>query len=111
MSERIRFHLDEQIDPAIAWGLRRHEIDVTTTVEVELQGQADEVQLEFASSQYRVLVTHDVDFLIIASQFNEHWGIAYCKQGTRSIGQIIQRLIQVYEQLDSEEMKGKVQYL
>jgi hypothetical protein len=31
MSERIRFHLDEQIDPAIALGLRRHEIDVTTS--------------------------------------------------------------------------------
>lgn len=111
MSNRICFHLDEQIDPAIALGLRRHGIDVTTTVEVGLRGQADEIQLKFASSQKRVLVTHDADFMIISSQFNEHWGIAYCKQGTRSIGQIIQRLIQVYEQLNPEEMKSKVQYL
>ncbi len=91
--------------------MHRHGIDVTTTVEVRLRGQADEVQLEFATQQNRVLVTHDADFLIISSQFNEHFGIAYCKQGSRSIGQMIQRLIQVYEQLNSEEMKGKVQYL
>jgi hypothetical protein len=37
MSERIRFHLDENVAPAIALGLRRYGIDVTTTNEVELR--------------------------------------------------------------------------
>jgi hypothetical protein len=35
MSERIRFHLDENVDPAIALGLRRYGINVTTTNHVE----------------------------------------------------------------------------
>lgn len=111
MRQRIRFHLDEQIDPAIALGLRRHGIDVTTTVEAKLQGQTDLIQLEFAIKQQRVIVTHDADFLIMASQSDQHSGIAYCKQGTRSIGKMIQRLIQIYEQLNPEEIQGRIQYL
>ncbi len=47
MSERIRFHLDENVDPAIALSLRRYGIDVTTTNEVDLRGETDEVQLKF----------------------------------------------------------------
>lgn len=31
------------------------------------------------------------------SKFNEHPGIAYCKQGTRSIGQIIEALVLIVE--------------
>ena len=33
MLRTIRFHLDEDTDPAIAEGLRRHGIDVTTSQE------------------------------------------------------------------------------
>jgi hypothetical protein len=33
MADRIRFHLDEHVDPAIATALRRAGIDVTTTNE------------------------------------------------------------------------------
>ncbi|BAZ23046.1 hypothetical protein NIES4073_39340 [Kalymmatonema gypsitolerans NIES-4073] len=47
MSKRIRFHLDENVDPAIALGLRRYGIDVTITSEAGLRGQTDEAQLEF----------------------------------------------------------------
>jgi len=33
MNERIRFHLDENVDPVIALALRRYGIDVTTSVD------------------------------------------------------------------------------
>jgi branched-chain amino acid transport system permease protein len=33
MTDRIRFHLDENVDPAVADGLRRRAVDVTTTQE------------------------------------------------------------------------------
>jgi hypothetical protein len=36
VSSRIRFHLDEQVKSLIARGLRRRDIDVTTTVEAGL---------------------------------------------------------------------------
>jgi predicted nuclease of predicted toxin-antitoxin system len=73
--ERIRFHLDEQIDPAIARGLRRHGIDVTTTVEAGLLSRSDLAQLEYARTSHRILVTHDTDFLRFASQSSDHPGI------------------------------------
>ncbi|WP_290602860.1 DUF5615 family PIN-like protein [Anabaena sp. AL93] len=68
MSEKIRFHLDENADPAIALGLRRYGIDVTTTNNVGLRTQSDEVQLGFIQKTQRVLFTQDTDFLIIASR-------------------------------------------
>ncbi|MCC5663497.1 DUF5615 family PIN-like protein [Nostoc sp. CHAB 5784] len=104
MSERIRFHLDENVDPAIALGLRRYGIDVTTTNDVELRTQSDEVQLAFIQEAQRVLFTQDADFLIIASSRLDHPGITYCKKGTRSIGEIIENLVLMYEVMTPEEM-------
>jgi len=42
MKDRIRLHLDENISQAIANGLRRKGIDVTTTPEKSLIGKLDE---------------------------------------------------------------------
>lgn len=111
MSERIRFHLDEQVKSAIARELRRRGIDVTTTVEVGLRTQSDELQLAFICQEGRVIVTHDDDFLKIASVSSDHPGIAYCKQKTRSLGEIIESLILIYEVYTPEEMVGRVEFL
>lgn len=106
MSERIRFHLDENVDPDVARALRRQGIDVTTTVEMNLLGQSDEVQFELVLRQKRIIVTHDTDFLRFATQTKEHWGIAFCQKGTRSIGEMIRSLILIHEVFTLEEMKG-----
>ncbi|MDM9382549.1 hypothetical protein QUB80_17765 [Chlorogloeopsis sp. ULAP01] len=45
MFERIRFHLDENVDPAIALGLRQVGIDVTTSQEAKLLSRSDLAQL------------------------------------------------------------------
>jgi predicted nuclease of predicted toxin-antitoxin system len=63
MVERIRFHLDENVSNAVAEGLRRRGIDVTTTPEESLISVSDLGQLEFALSQKRVIFTQDTDFL------------------------------------------------
>ena len=44
MASAIRFHLDECCDPAIADGLRRRNIDVTTTQEMGLMQAEDQEQ-------------------------------------------------------------------
>jgi len=111
VSSRIRFHLDEQVQSVIARELLRRGIDVTTTVEVGLRTQSDEAQLDFICQQKRVLFTQDDDFLRIASLTNNHPGIAYCKQGTRSVGQIIDSLILIYEVYTPQDMVGRVEYL
>jgi len=45
---RIRFHLDENVAPTVALGLRLRKIDVTTTNEAGLAGASDHAQLSFA---------------------------------------------------------------
>jgi predicted nuclease of predicted toxin-antitoxin system len=111
MAEHIRFHLDEHVDPDIARALRRHDIDVTTTVEAGLRTESDEAQMAFIRRERRIIVTHDVDFLRFASHSSEHPGIAYCHKTARSIGEIIRSLILIYEVLTPEEMVGRVEYL
>ena len=111
MFDRIKFHLDEHVDPDIAQSLRRHGIDVTTTVEAGLRTFDDPDHLDFIRRESRVVVTHDADFLRWASQDTDHPGITYCQMGTRSMGEIIRSLILIYEVLTPEEIAGCVEYL
>ncbi|MBW4468913.1 MAG: DUF5615 family PIN-like protein [Stenomitos rutilans HA7619-LM2] len=111
MAQTIRFHLDESVSGAIAVGLRRRGIDVTTTPEVGLLSASDETQLSFAISQNRVIVTHDDDFLVIHRQGTPHSGIAYCKANRRSIGEIVQNLTFLWEVLDPEDMHNHIEFL
>lgn len=108
MPRTIKFHLDENVNPAIAKGLRDRGINVTTTPEVGLAGARDEDQVKFAIAEDRVIFTHDVDFL--QAQI-DHTGIVYCGQGRRAIGEIIQWLILMREVLDPEDMKNKVEFI
>jgi predicted nuclease of predicted toxin-antitoxin system len=73
----LRFHLDEHIDPAIAAGLRRRGIDVTTTAEAGLSGAEDEEHIAFALAEDRVVVTKDQDFLRHHHEAVPHAGIAF----------------------------------
>src|ERR1017187_9507274 len=97
MSRTIRFHLNEHCDPNIAAGLRRHGIDVTTTLEMKLLGATDEQQIVFALTVGRVIFTKDSDDLRLDASSRPHAGIAYCHQQTRSIGEIIDGLILIWE--------------
>ncbi|MBD2043386.1 DUF5615 family PIN-like protein [Microcoleus sp. FACHB-672] len=111
MSKKICFHLDEQVTSVIAGELRRRGIDVTTTVEAGSRTQRDEAQLAYIRAEGRVIFTQDEDFLIIASQTSKHPGIAYCRQGSRTIGQIIESLVLIYEVYMPADMIGRVEFL
>jgi len=107
----MRFHLDGHIHSAVAAGLRRRGIDVTTAAEVELLGADDEKHRAFALAGGRVLVTSDDDFLRLHAQHIAHAGIAYCRQGSRSIGEILRSLLLLHECFDAEDMRGRIEYL
>lgn len=111
MSEKIKFHLDESVSNAIANGLRKRGIDVTTSPASGLIGASDKEQLAFALSQQRVIFTFDDDFLSLASTGIEHAGIIYTRQQRQSIGNIISNLVLVWECLDSEYMYGRIEFL
>ena len=111
MPDRIRYYLDEHVDPDIARALRRYGIAATTTVEAGLRTQSDLAQLEFAAREQRVLVTHDADFLRLIGQLPHHAGVAYGTRSARSLGEMIRSLILIYEVLTPEEMMDRVEYL
>lgn len=111
MPQKIQYHLDENVNRAVAEGLRRRKIDVTTTPEAGLISASDEEQLTFARSQGRVLFTQDSDFLKLHNSGFDHAGIAYCVKESRSIGEILQGLILIWEVLGADEIAGKIEFL
>ena len=111
MPRTIPIHLDENGSKAIATGLRLHGIDVTTTPEVGLLGAIDEEQAAFARSTGRVIFTQDRDFLRIHAAGVAHAGIAYCEKDTRSIGEIIDGLVLIWDVYEPEDIAGRVEYI
>jgi len=111
MPRTIRFHLDENCDQAVAEGLRRRGVDVTTTPEAGLLTASDDEQLEHARRENRVIFTQDADFLRVHAARVSHTGIVYCHQQSRSVGEIIRGLVMIWEVLDPEDMRTRVEFL
>jgi predicted nuclease of predicted toxin-antitoxin system len=111
MPRTIRFHLDENCHRAVAEGLRRRGIDVTTTPEAGLLSATDEEQAAYGLAQSRVILTHDRDFLRLHAAGTPHAGITYCDKDTQSIGDLIQGLVLIWEILEPDEMANRVEYL
>jgi predicted nuclease of predicted toxin-antitoxin system len=109
MADRIRFHLNEHVDPAIATALRRARIDVITTIEASLRTKNDEAHLQFARAEQRLIVTRDQDFLRLAREF-DHSGIVFYS-ANQSMREIIEGLILIYEVMHPQEMLGNIEYL
>lgn len=86
---------------------------MTTTPETRLIGISDGEQLYFAMSENWVIFTHD-DFVGIhhgGGGMFMHAGIIYCAQNRHSIGEILRRLILIWEVLEPEEMIYKLEFL
>ena len=96
---------------AIARELRKEGIDVVTATDTGLRGRSDAEHLTHAHTTGRVMVTQDRDYLRLDSVGQQHNGIAYCRQGTRSIGEIVDALMAIHEVYEAEEMVGRVEYL
>ena len=111
MARTNRFPLDEHVAPTVAAGLRRRGVDVSTTAERNLIGKDDKIHWQLVVSEQRVLVTSDSDFLNFHDQGRPHWGIAYCHQLSRTIGQLIHIVELIWEVLEPTDMQNRVEYL
>jgi predicted nuclease of predicted toxin-antitoxin system len=96
---------------AVADGLRRRGVDLTTAKEVGLLTAADSAHLDCARRECRVVVTHDSDFPVCASTQSAHCGIAYCHIDSRSTAEIIAGILLIRDSLDPAEMHNHVEYL
>lgn len=110
MSGEIQFHLDEHIPLALASGLNRRGISVTTTQNSNLLGTSDVEQLSFATNESRVLVTRDDDFLKLHAQGVEHSGIVFVARPIE-IGRFVRELFLIYQVLEPSDMKNHVEFL
>ena len=111
MPRTIRFHLDENGSRSIAEGLRRRGIDVTTTPDARLMGATDEQQAAYGLAEGRVLFTQDQDLLRLDAEGVAHAGVAYCAKDTKSVGDLIQALVLIWEVYKPEEMAGRVEHV
>ena len=84
---------------------------MTTTPEVGLKGADDERQGAHGVAENRLVVTHDADFLRIHAAGVPHTGIAYRAKDTISIGELIKRLVLIWEIYEPEEMMNRVEYI
>lgn len=83
---------------------------MTTTLEAGLRTENDAAQLAFARRERRVIVTGDTDFLRLAQQGVEHSGIIFYPS-QKPIGEVVRRLILIYELITAEEMAGHVEFI
>jgi predicted nuclease of predicted toxin-antitoxin system len=111
MPKTIRFHLDENCSRAIAEGLRRLGIDVTTTPEAGLLHAMDRDHVAYSRRENRIIFTQDRDFLRLHASGEPHLGIAYCQKNTRGIGEIVGGLVLIRELYEPEELVNRVEFL
>ena len=111
MATRIKFYFDEHISKAVAKGLQRGGVDALTAHAAGRRGFSDAEQLAFALRQQRVMVTMDSDYIALAAQGTLHAGIAYAQPNSRSIGELIQALMLIYETLEPADMENHIEYL
>ncbi|MBX7103623.1 MAG: DUF5615 family PIN-like protein [Gemmataceae bacterium] len=111
MSKTIRFHLDENVDPAIAAGLSARGVDVTTTESAGLTGAGDREQLDYCRATGRVLFTMDTDFLAIAAISKDHPGIVFAHQNQTSVGRAVRGLLTIWEIIEESEIRGVLEFL
>ncbi len=110
MPGNLRFHLDESVTRKVADGLRRRDIDCTSTPEQGMIGRSDEDQLAFAKSDGRVLITADVDFLAISAVNSDHAGIIFWLQD-RHFGQLIRELHEMSFAKQPNDLAGRVMFI
>jgi predicted nuclease of predicted toxin-antitoxin system len=106
----LRYHLDEHLPSEIANGLRRRQIECSTTNEAGLVAASDDEQLNYATREQRVLVTHDRDFVRVHARRPDHFGIVLLT-GNRHFGAVIKDL-EVFAGISAiDDMRGVLMYL
>ena len=76
--------------------------------------EPDEVQLEYAASQRRAIVTFNInDFSRLHDTYlaagEEHWGLIFSTR--ESIGVLFRRLLRLLNTISAEELKNQIRWL
>ncbi len=102
---------DEHVPTPGIEGLRRRGVNVATVGSLGLRGLADELILDAARQQGRVVYTKDTDFIRHHALGIHHAGILYHNALEYSVGEAIRRVSLACEVLSMEEMRNRVEFL
>jgi hypothetical protein len=110
-------YLDEDsMDEALVLALRARGVDVLTTMEAGMLARLDEDNLDFATSQGRVLYSYNVaHFYHIHTAWltggRSHAGLILCQQQQYSVGEQLRRLLKLIAARSAEDMIDRVEFL
>ena len=108
----MKIYADENVERSIVEGLRRRRIEVVSARELGYIGKPDEFHIEKASEIKAVILTHDVDFLRIASGPDiHHGGIIFSHPKNVSIGQCIRGVELIAKILTDKDTENHIEFL
>jgi predicted nuclease of predicted toxin-antitoxin system len=110
----VELYLDEDVDVLVAELLKKRGYSVITARDAGTLGQEDRAQLAFAVREQRALFTHNrVDFeqlgLAYFERTEDHFNIILAVR--RSPHELVNRLLQLLNEVTADEMKNQVRYL
>jgi hypothetical protein len=107
-------YVDENVNRHVTDGVRRQGMDVVTAQERGQKQTDDEILLETATAEGRLMLTNDTDFLRLHHQWmiagKSHAGIVYWPQDM-PIGEAVRRLIDYATYTDPADAANMVKYL
>ncbi|MDP2754874.1 MAG: DUF5615 family PIN-like protein [Nitrospirota bacterium] len=108
----MKIYADENIELSVVEGLRRRKIEVVSAKEPGYLGKPDEFHIKKAAEIKAVILTHDIDFLRIASTPGvNHTGIIFSHPKNVSIGQCIKGVELIVNILTDKDMENHIEFL
>ena len=114
MAQKIKLYLDEDVDPLLAKVIRDRGYDVLSTHEAKMHNSDDYKQLDFATSQGRAILTHNIrDFHRIAKDYAKinkiHAGIILSSQ--LPFKELLKRILSLLSKHNAEDILNHVVWL
>lgn len=108
---KIRFLLDEHIHGSIHRQLQFLNIDAVSCHQAGVRGARDQELLRESKTCQLTVVTHDSDFIALHQTNTDHGGILFIPPGKRTIRQIVERLKEISDYLEYNDVKGELYFL
>ncbi|MEW6215150.1 MAG: DUF5615 family PIN-like protein [Nitrospirota bacterium] len=114
MTQKIKLYLDADVDPLLAKVIRDRGYDVLSTHEAGMHKSDDYEQIDFAISQGRAVLTHNIrDFHRIAKEYakinKSHRGIILSSQ--LPFKELLKRTLRLLNKHNAENVLNHVVWL
>jgi uncharacterized protein with PIN domain len=112
--QKIKLYLDEDVDPLLAKVIRDRGYNVLSTHEAKMHKSDDYKQIDFATSQGRAILTHNIrDFYRIAKEYSKinkfHAGIILSSQ--LPFKELLKRTLHLLNKHDAKDLINNIVWL